>query len=48
MDAVGVGTTHPLDSLLGAGADEAVENLVGFPVGALVERLRQGRPRPAG
>lgn len=40
MLAVGVGTTHPLEALSAAGADEVVADLVGYPVGRLVERLR--------
>ncbi len=39
MRAVGVGMTHPLGSLVAAGADEAVPDLAGYPVAALVERL---------
>ncbi len=42
MRAVGVGTTHPLESLTAAGADEVVPDLVGYPVGRLVEFLRRG------
>ena len=40
MRGVGVGTTHPLEVLREAGADEVVANLVDYPVGDLVERLR--------
>ncbi len=40
MYAVGVGTTHPLDSLRDAGADEAVQNLVNYPLELLLDRLR--------
>jgi beta-phosphoglucomutase len=40
MWAVGVGTTHPLESLTAAGADEVVASLVDFPVAPLVRRLR--------
>ncbi len=40
MYAVGVGTTHPLESLREAGAEEAVVNLVDYPVDSLLERLR--------
>lgn len=40
MYAVGVGTTHPLDALRDAGADEAVPDLVGYPVSDLVRTLR--------
>ena len=39
MYAVGVMTTHPAAALQNAGADEVVENLVGYDVGRLVERL---------
>jgi len=39
MLAVGVATTHPAPALRDAGADLAVENLVGFDVGALIERM---------
>lgn len=42
MWAVGVGTTHPLESLREAGADEAVATLEGYDVALLVERLRRG------
>ncbi len=40
MLAVGVGTTHPLESLTEAGADEVVLTLEGFPIEALLQRLR--------
>lgn len=40
MYAVGVGSTHSLESLLSAGADQAVPNLVNYPVEALLETLR--------
>lgn len=40
MRAVGVGTTHPLDALRAAGADEVVSNLEDYPTSALVARLR--------
>ena len=40
MYAVGVMTTHPAESLQDAGADEVVENLVGYDVGRLLGRLR--------
>ena len=40
MWAVGVGTTHPLESLLAAGADEVVATLVDYRVTNLVRRLR--------
>ncbi len=40
MRAVGVTTTHPAPALWEAGADEVVENLVGYDVAALIERLR--------
>ncbi len=40
MYAIGVGTTHPLETLVEAGADEVVTNLVDFPVGSLLDRIR--------
>jgi beta-phosphoglucomutase len=40
MWAVGVGTTHPLESLTKAGADEVVLDLTDYPVEALIARLR--------
>lgn len=40
MLAVGVGTTHPLEALTAAGADEVVMTLEEFPIEALLERLR--------
>jgi HAD superfamily hydrolase (TIGR01509 family) len=40
MYAVGVGTTHNLESLERAGADEVVERLVGYDAQRLVQRLR--------
>ncbi len=43
MYAVGVGTTHPLEALLEAGADEVVMSLEGFDVQRLISRLREGR-----
>ncbi len=42
MRAVGVGTTHPLESLVRAGADEVVADLTGYDAGRLVEVLRGG------
>jgi HAD superfamily hydrolase (TIGR01509 family) len=39
MYAVGVTTTHPATALAAAGADEVVENLVGYDVPRLLERL---------
>jgi beta-phosphoglucomutase-like phosphatase (HAD superfamily) len=39
MYAVGVMTTHPAAALKAAGAVEVVENLVGYDVSRLVERL---------
>ncbi len=42
MYAVGVGTTHDLDVLRAAGADEVVANLTDFSIAPLVERLRRG------
>ena len=44
MLAVGVGTTHPLDSLRAAGADLAVADLVGFDVAGLLARLDARAP----
>lgn len=40
MRAVGVGSTHPLDILLQAGADDAVETLENYPIERLVAALR--------
>jgi HAD superfamily hydrolase (TIGR01509 family) len=40
MYAVGVGTTHPLESLREAGADEVVANLANYPAAALARRLK--------
>ena len=40
MYAVGVTTTHPAAALKDAGADEVVENLVGYDVPRLLERLK--------
>jgi HAD superfamily hydrolase (TIGR01509 family) len=40
MYAVGVMTTHPAAALKDAGADEVVENLDGYDVSQLLERLR--------
>lgn len=40
MYAVGVGSTHELHLLREAGADEVVPSLVGYPVDALLARLR--------
>jgi len=45
MWAVGVGTTHPLESLTEAGADEVVATLVDYPIATLVQRLRSGDTR---
>ena len=39
MIAVGVGTTHPLETLHEAGADLAVQTLVGFDVPSLLARM---------
>jgi HAD superfamily hydrolase (TIGR01509 family) len=44
MYAVGLTTSHPADVLWEAGADEVVENLVGYDVPALVARLKAARP----
>lgn len=41
MLAVGVGTTHPLESLRDAGADFVVDSLRGFDVSKLIERLER-------
>lgn len=41
MVAVGVATTHPVDPLLEAGADLAVESLVDFPIAPWLDRLRR-------
>jgi len=41
MYAVGVMTTHPANFLKDAGADEVVENLVGYDVGRLLEKLER-------
>jgi HAD superfamily hydrolase (TIGR01509 family) len=41
MYAVGVGTTHDLDALRRAGADEVVTDLVGYPVERLLRRLTE-------
>ncbi len=40
MYAVGVGGSHPVEALSRAGADEVVENLVGYDVAGLLARLR--------
>jgi HAD superfamily hydrolase (TIGR01509 family) len=42
MYAVGVGTTHDLDTLRRAGADEVVPDLRAYPVPRLVRRLVEG------
>jgi beta-phosphoglucomutase len=42
MYAVGVGTTHSAELLRDAGADEAVSDLIAYPVGRLAARLRGG------
>jgi HAD superfamily hydrolase (TIGR01509 family) len=44
MYAVGLTTSHPASALWDAGADEVVENLVGYDVPSLVGRIRD-RPR---
>jgi HAD superfamily hydrolase (TIGR01509 family) len=41
MLAVGVGTTHPLETLSAAGADEVVANLKGYDVARLVRILEK-------
>ena len=43
MYAVGVTTTHPAPALQEAGADQVVENLVGYDVGWLVATLKARR-----
>ena len=40
MLAIGVGTTHSLSALRDAGADEAVQTLVDFPIDTWLDRLR--------
>jgi beta-phosphoglucomutase-like phosphatase (HAD superfamily) len=40
MYAVGLTTTHPVAALAEAGADEVVENLIGYDVALLLERLK--------
>ena len=40
MYAVGVTTTHPAAALEEAGADEVVDNLVGYDVDRLLDRLK--------
>jgi HAD superfamily hydrolase (TIGR01509 family) len=40
MYAVGLTTTHPAAALAEAGADEVVENLIGYDVARLLERLK--------
>ena len=40
MYAVGVTTTHPAAALEDAGADEVVDNLIGYDVPWLLEKLR--------
>ena len=44
MYAVGLTTTHPATALEAAGADEVVENLIGYDVVGLLERLRARTP----
>lgn len=46
MRAVGVASTHPVGALATVGADEVVENLVGYDSAGLIERLR-GRAEAA-
>jgi HAD superfamily hydrolase (TIGR01509 family) len=43
MLAVGLTTTHPAAALAEAGADQVVDNLVGYDVGRLIDRLRSRR-----
>jgi len=45
MYAVGLTTSHPAKALAEAGADEVVENLVGYDVDRLVERLESRADR---
>lgn len=45
MLAVGVGTTHPVERLLEAGAHGAVANVVDFPLNPWLERLQSRSPR---
>jgi len=40
MSAVGLTSTHPVGTLVEAGADEVVENLAGYNVARLLERLK--------
>jgi HAD superfamily hydrolase (TIGR01509 family) len=40
MYAVGLTTTHPAQALAEAGADQVVDNLAGYDVGRLVDRLQ--------
>lgn len=47
MRAVGVGTTHPLDALRAAGADEVVADLRGYDVAGLRSALETPRAAPA-
>jgi HAD superfamily hydrolase (TIGR01509 family) len=44
MYAVGLTTTHPAEALAKPGADEVVENLIGYDVSRLLERMA-GRER---
>jgi HAD superfamily hydrolase (TIGR01509 family) len=39
MLAIGVGTTHPLETLREAGADHAVKDLVGYAIGPILREL---------
>jgi HAD superfamily hydrolase (TIGR01509 family) len=45
MYAVGVMTTHPAEALQAAGADQVVENLVGYDVAGLISRLKERATR---
>ena len=45
MYAVGVMTTHPAEALQGAGADQVVENLVGYDVAGLISWLKERATR---
>jgi HAD superfamily hydrolase (TIGR01509 family) len=44
MYAVGLTTSHPARALWDAGADEVVENLVGYDVPGLIGRIKGRRP----
>jgi HAD superfamily hydrolase (TIGR01509 family) len=46
MYAVGLTTSHPARALWDAGADEVVENLVGYDVPGLIDRIKDRHPGP--